>query len=158
MYKSDGRGRGSDGGLWLHLQHELVWFWVDVLLADSELRDRLAADHQAEVAVFQLELGAMTQWAGDRCLADECPLQSSPALAVVPQSRTRSQVALQKRLLTKHSTDCALTSSCEVRMYESGSRNYDIRCVRVTFIRSEMAVYVLLINCKKKYSEVLLSF
>lgn len=105
VYKSDGHSSGSDGGLWLHLQHELVWFGVDVLLADSELRDSLAADHQAEVAVFELELGAMTQWAGDWCLADQRPLQSLPALTIVLQSGTRSQVALQKCLLTKHCTE-----------------------------------------------------
>lgn len=105
VYKSDRQSSGSDGGLWLHLQHKLVWFGVDIFLADSELWDGLAADHQAEVAIFELELGAMTQQAGDWCLANQSPLQSPPALTVVLQSGTRSQVALQKCLLTKQRTE-----------------------------------------------------
>lgn len=119
VYKSDRRSRGSDGGLWLNLQHKLVWFWVDIFLADSELRDSLAVDHQAEVAVFELELCAMTQQASDWCLADQSPLQSTPALTVVLQSGTRSQVALQKWLLTKQHKKRALSTNQKLHAAEN---------------------------------------
>lgn len=62
-------------------------FGIDELLRQPDVGNFFGGDHQAKVYTLKQEDGAVLEAAVHRCLADECPLASKPALAPVLQRR-----------------------------------------------------------------------
>ena len=70
-------------GLWTHSQHKFVWFWIDDLLGDVKVGERLDRAEEGDVALPQLEDGPGPDGAGKKAVADEGPGLEAGLLTII---------------------------------------------------------------------------